>query len=40
MFEIKLKMIHKGQINDALTLIHLMAWHQTGDDQISEPMMA
>ena len=30
---------HKGPINNTFTLIYLMAWHQTGNNTLSKPMV-
>ena len=31
--------VQKGSINNMPTLVQVMACHQTGDKQLSEPMM-
>ena len=38
--KISLKFVPKGPIDNMLTLFQIMAWHQTGDKPLSEPMMA
>ena len=30
----------QGSINNKVTLVQIMAWHQTGDKPLSESMMA
>ena len=37
--EISLKFVPKGPINKIPALVQIMAWHQTGDKPLSEPMM-
>ena len=37
---ISLKFVPEASINNMPTLIWIMAWHQTGDKPLSEPMMA
>ena len=37
---ISLKFVPKGPINNIPALIQIMAWRQTGDKPLSEPMMA
>ena len=37
--KISLKFIPKGTINNAVTLVQLMAWRRSGDKSLSEPMM-
>ena len=37
--EISLKFVPKGPINNIPALVHIMAWRQTGDKPLSEPMM-
>ena len=38
--KVSLKFVPKGLIDKITTLVHIMAWHQTGDKSLSEPMMA
>ena len=38
--KIPLKFVPKGQIDNILALVQIMAWHRTGDKPLSEPMMA
>ena len=37
---IVLKFVLKGPVNDTPALVQLMAWRQSGDKPLSEPMMA
>ena len=37
--KISLKFVPEGPINNILAMVQLMAWHQTGDKPLSEPMM-
>ena len=37
--EISLKFVPKGPINNIPALVQIMAWHQSGDKPLSEPMM-
>ena len=39
-FEISLKFIAKGSINNNPALFQIMAWRRPGDKPLSEPMMA
>ena len=36
---ISLKFVPKGPINDSTALVQVMAWRQTGDKPLSEPML-
>ena len=36
---ISLKFVPKGPINNIPALVQIMAWRQTGDKPLSEPMM-
>ena len=38
-FEISLKFVHKGPINNIPALVQIMAWHCPGDKPLSEPIM-
>ena len=38
--KISLNFIHKGAINNKSSLVHVMAWHRTGDKPLSELMIA
>ena len=38
--KIWLKFVPKGPIDNNSTLVQLMAWHQTGDKPLFEPVMA
>ena len=40
MIEISLKFVPKGPINNIPALVQIMAWPQTGDKPLCEPMMA
>ena len=37
--EIELNFVATGPIKNMLTLVQIMAWHQTGNKSLSEPMM-
>ena len=37
---ISLKFVPKGQIDDMSALVQVMAWRQTGDKPLTEPMIA
>ena len=37
--QIPLKFVHKGPINNKPALVQIMAWRQTGDKPLSEPML-
>ena len=37
--KISLKFVPKGPINNNPALVQIMAWHQSGDKPLSEPMM-
>ena len=37
--KISLKFIPKGPIDNKLVLVQVMAWRQTGDKPLSEPML-
>ena len=37
--KISLKFIPKGPINNILVLVQIMAWHRSGNEPLSEPMM-
>ena len=37
--KISLKFVPKGPINNIPALVQIMAWRQTGDKPLSEPMM-
>ena len=37
---ISLKFIPQDLIDNMLELVEIMAWHQSGDKPLSEPMMA
>ena len=37
-FNIALKFVLKGPINNIPLLVQIMAWHRPGDKQLSEPM--
>ena len=39
LIHIPLKFIPDGPINNNPVLVQMMAWHQTGDKLLSEPMM-
>ena len=39
-FDLNMKYIPKGPIDNNPALVPIMTWHQTGDKQLSEPMMA
>ena len=36
---ISLKFVHRSPIDNKPTLVHVMAWHQTGDKPLSKPML-
>ena len=36
---ISLKFVPKGTIDNKSALVQVMAWHQTGDKPLSEPML-
>ena len=38
--KISLKFVPKGPINNIVALVQKMAWRQSGDKPLSEPMMA
>ena len=38
-FEISLKIVPKGSINNSPALVQIMAWRRSGDKPLSEPMM-
>ena len=38
-FQISLKFVRKGSINNILALVQIMAWRRLGDKPLSEPMM-
>ena len=38
--KISLKYLSKGQINNHITLVQMMAWRRSGDKPLSEPMVA
>ena len=40
LIQISLKFVPKGSINNKPALVQIMAWHQTGNKPLSEPMMA
>ena len=40
LIQISLKFVLRVQINSIPALVQTMAWHQTGDKPLSEPMMA
>ena len=40
LINISLKFVPKGPINNIPALVQIMAWHQPGDNPLSEPMMA
>ena len=40
LIKISLKFVPKGPINNIPALVQIMAWRQTGDKPLSEPMMA
>ena len=37
---ISLKFVSQSPINNIAALVQIMAWHQSGDEPLSEPMMA
>ena len=37
--EISLKFVSKGPVNKMSQLVQIIAWRQTGDKPLSEPMM-
>ena len=37
--KISLKFVPKGPINNISALVHIMAWHPSGDKPLSKPMM-
>ena len=37
--QILVKFIHKSPIDDKPALVQVMAWHQTGDKPLHEPMI-
>ena len=37
--KISLEFVSEGPIDSNLTLVQVMAWHQTGDKSLPEPMM-
>ena len=39
-FQISLKIVSNGSINNNPTLVQIMAWRRTGDKPLSEPMVA
>ena len=39
-FNFWLKLLPKGSIKNVLTMVEIMAWHQTGDQPLFVPMMA
>ena len=39
LIEHSLKYVRKGQIDNNRTLVQIMAWRQSGDKPLSEPMM-
>ena len=39
LIKISLKFIPKGPIDNKLVLVQVMAWRQTGDKPLSEPML-
>ena len=39
LIKISLKFVLKGPINNIPVLVQIMAWRQTGDKPLSEPMM-
>ena len=39
LFKISLKFVPKGPINNIPALVQIMAWRQSGDKPLSEPMM-
>ena len=39
MYEFQLKFVPKGQMNNILALVQIMAWRRPGDKPLSEPMM-
>ena len=40
LISIPLKFVSMSQIDNKLALVQIMAWRQTGDKLLSEPMMA
>ena len=40
LIKISLKFVPRGPFDIKSALVHVMAWHQTGDKPLSEPMMA
>ena len=40
LIKISLKFVPKGQIDNILVLVQIMAWRRPGDKPLSEPMMA
>ena len=39
LIKISLNFVSKGQINNILLMVQIMAWHQPGNKPLSEPMM-
>ena len=40
LIKVSLKCVRKGSLYNNSALVHIMAWRQTGDKPLSEPMMA